>query len=241
MLNLNSDVINVSYLELLNASEKNHNNKIETKETSANIKNETEEGVNVKLSEQVLSQINEIMSEEDSTSLKLQKAQIIYDSLSNIRLKLQDLVQLLHDPEMNFDVNVLEKMDSMSNSLIESVIDTVKNNDDMNIVNPDLLNIYFSGLNSIKQLNLADNDFLTKIQMIDSNVKAQENEYFKATESLYEKYTEITNKYEKLADEKNFKETDKTIDKQIIENSEQTLASTTANISPETVMRLLMG
>ena len=144
------------------------------------------------------------------------------------------------DPEMNFEVSALEQMDSMSNSLIENVISTVRNNDNMNIVNPDFLNIYIGGLKSIKQLSFLDDDFLSKIQSIEDNVKAQENEYFKATESLYSKYVDITKKYDNLANN-NPAINNKSIDKQIVDTAKQTLASTTANISPEAVMRLLQG
>ena len=238
MFNLNPDVINVPQLELLNIS--NENKKVAPNEVSAKVEKETDKDVKVNLSAQVLNQINEIMAEEDLISLKFNKAQTIYDSLANIRSKLHDLMQLLKDPEMIFEVSTLEQMDSMSNSLIDNVIDVVKNNDDMNIVNSDFLNIYFSGLNSIKQLNLADNDFLSKIQMIESNVKVQENEYFKAVENLYSKYEDINKKYEELVNTKGSID-DKNIDKQIIETSKQSLADTTTSLTSESVKRVLIN
>ena len=141
---------------------------------------------------------------------------------------------------MRFDEESLKQMDSMSNSLIDHAIGTVRKNDDMNIVNANFLNIYLGGLQSIRELNFMDNDFLTKLQSIEENVKTQENEYLKTSESLYSKYVDINKKYEELINNKPISGNIE-LDKQIIKAAEQTLASTATNITPDTVKRLLQG
>ena len=141
MINLNTDITKLLQLESLNVSVKNNNNET-SKVTSSKQEKDLDEATKVSISEQASSQIDEITSEEDILSLKINKAQTIYDTLTDIRLKLKDLMQLIKDPEMKFDKESLKQIDSMSNSLIENTISVIRNNDDMNIVNPNFLNIY---------------------------------------------------------------------------------------------------
>lgn len=182
--------------------------------------------------------VTDILSTEDVLVLKRNKAQNIIDSLADIRLKLKDLMQILKDPEMEFDVATLDKMDSMSNSLIESTISVVRRNDDMGIVNFNILNTYLGGLETIKNMNLQDNDYLLKIQTLDSNVKSQVDEYLKASDYLDLELERTWTKYDKLVDEKNSIDV-KEIENQILNSADQTLSSVTANISSDAVLRVL--
>lgn len=239
MINFNSDITKILQLDSLNTLSEN-SIKESSKNTSKITENDSDEATKTTISEQAVSPLNELMSEEDILSIKINKAQTIYDSLTDIRLKLRDLIQIIKDPEMRFDEESLKQMDSMSNSLIDHAIGTVRKNDDMNIVNPNFLNIYLGGLQSIRELNFMDNDFLTKLQSIEENVKTQENEYLKTSESLYSKYVDINKKYEELINNKPISGNIE-LDKQIIKAAEQTLASTATNITPDTVKRLLQG
>ncbi|MBO5738964.1 hypothetical protein J6R97_06460 [bacterium] len=182
--------------------------------------------------------VTDILSTEDILVLKRNKAQNIIDSLADIRLKLKDLMQILKDPEMEFDVATLDKMDSMSNSLIESTISIVRKNDDMGIVNFNILNTYLGGLETIKNMNLQDNDYLLKIQTLDSNVKSQVNEYLKASDYLDLELEKTWVKYDKLVDDNNSINV-KDIEKQILNSADQTLSSVTANMSSDAVLRVL--
>lgn len=239
MINFNSDITKILQLDSLNTLSEN-SIKESSKNTSKITENDSDEATKTTISEQAVSPLNELMSEEDILSIKINKAQTIYDSLTDIRLKLRDLIQIIKDPEMRFDEESLKQMDSMSNSLIDHAIGTVRKNDDMNIVNPNFLNIYLGGLQSIRELNFMDNDFLTKLQSIEENIKTQENEYLKTSESLYSKYVDINKKYEELINNKPISGNIE-LDKQIIKAAEQTLASTATNITPDTVKRLFQG
>lgn len=237
MINLNSDITNILQIDSSNVISKNENSNLSN--VAEQNQKEIDEATTVSISEQALSQINNLMSKENTIAIKMTKSQIICDSLADIRLKLQDLRKILNDPEMNYDISLLKQVDSLSNSLIESVIKTVKDNDDMNIVDSNIINVYMNGLQSIKQLDFIDDNFFTKLQSIENNVKTQEKEYFSATESLYQEYMDITKKYEETVDItiNDFKD----IDKQIIKTAEETLAFTSANLTPEVVYRLLQG
>lgn len=237
MINLNTDITKLLQLESLNVSVRNNNSET-SKITTSKQEKESEEATKVSISEQASSQIDEITSEEDILSLKINKAQTIYDTLTDIRLKLKDLMQLIKDPEMKFDKESLKQIDSMSNSLIENTISVIRKNDDMNIVNPNFLNIYISGLQSIKELSLTDNDFLTKIQSIQDNVKTQQQEYLKASDSLVSNYINLAERYENLVNKK-IAVDNKNLDKQIIATAKETVKSTVEKISPDTVLRLI--
>ena len=237
MININTDIIKIQQLDssLLCKTQK------EVPVTDAQIEKTETKSVELKLSQEAMNQINSLITKEDSLIIKFNKAQTIYEQLSDIRLKLKDLLDIIKDPEMRFDKEDFDLMESMSNSLIESTIKIVRNNDDMNIIDPKLMNVYINGLSSIGSLNYLDNDYLSKLESIDTNVKAQENEYLKATETLYSKLIENQKKFETLIKEKTTISDSKNIDKQIIENAQETLKSSTANISREAVLRLLQG
>lgn len=237
MINLNTDVTNIQQLESTQFSE----NQRAILKPVPRFNAAEEQAARLDVSNQAFGEVTEIMSKEDELSLKASKAQVISETLSDVRLKLRDLMQVLHDPEKSFDANSLGQMDSMSNSLIDTVIRTVRDNDNMNIVDPDLLNVYMGGLKSIKNLDVLDKDFYTKLQSIESNVTAQERAYLKATEDLYSEMTNIQKKYEELVNQKQPIQSQESIEKQIIKFSGETLASVTANISPESVIRLLQG
>ncbi len=237
MVNINTDIIKIQQLDssLLFKTPK------EAPLADAQIEKNKTESVELKLSQQAMNQINSFIAEEDTLTIKFNKAQIIYEQLSDIRLKLKDLLDIIKDPEMRFDKEDFDLMESMSNSLIESTIKIVRNNDDMNIIDPKLMNVYINGLGSIKSLNYLDNDYISKLESIDTNVKAQENEYFNASASLYSKIIENQKQFESLIEEKSTISDSQDIDKQIIENAQETLKSSTANISREAALRLLQG
>lgn len=231
MLDLNNNITNIQQIDLLSSG-------VVTKETVKPVEKKDnipdDDAVKLNISHQALNQVSEILSKDETLAQKIFKSQAIVDSLSDARTKIRDLLQILNDPEMSFDDETLNQMDIMSNSLIDSVIKSVKNNDDMNIIDSNLINIYMDGLKSIKNLDLTDTNFLTKIQAIENNIKLQEVEYSKATGALYSDYVKVQN-----VDDSGKKS--KEISENIVKKANETLASVTANISPEAVVRLLKG
>ena len=116
MINLNTDVTNIQQLESTQFSE-NHRAILKP---VPRFNAAEEQAARLDVSNQAFGEVTEIMSKEDELSLKASKAQVISETLSDVRLKLRDLMQVLHDPEMSFDANSLGQMDSMSNSLIDT-------------------------------------------------------------------------------------------------------------------------
>ncbi len=247
MFNLNYDILNVEQLllEKQSAQIANEVQKSEVNNNEEKTLDKESEAVELKLSQVVLGKLNDALSLEDGLNQDLNTARTIYDSLSNIRIELAGLLKDLQNTDsVEQTLENLEKIDEKSNALIERAISVVKQNDTKGLVDSSFMNTIFDGLNGLKSLNLADNDYFAKIDGIMSNVKTQQNAYDKVSETLYSKLAQISTEYEKMVNDKTNNEkidsqNSADIQKKVITNVDTTLLAVASRLTPETVMRLL--
>lgn len=240
MININTDLATLQQLALENKKAENAKileNNIPKQE---DIQTETNSSAtDVEISNQAQSTLDNKTSIEDILSKNLSYATNIYDSLSNIRTKIAELMKVLDKPNEELSIEELEQLDTESNRLIQKVITTLNSNNASSLVNNDLLNIYVNGLTSLKNIQLQDNDYLSKLNVLKDSVKKEEDNFYNISSNLYNNLTQISNNYDTLVESTNVESSSTSIQQNIVNNADETLKSVCAKLTPETVIRLL--
>ena len=96
-------------------------------------------------------------------------------------------------------------------------------------------------MHSLKNIQLQDNENLSKLNNLIENVKKEEDNYYKLSNNLYNNLVDISNQYDSLVNDKNTEVSSKSIQKNIISNAEETLKSVCGKLTPDTVIRLLQN
>ena len=106
-----------------------------------------------------------------------------------------------------------------------------------------LLNIYIAGLNNLSNLQINDNDYLSKLNGILDNVKKEEKNFLNLSEILYSNVNKITKIYESKVEtnKKGELENSSYIQNEMIAKAKETIESTSATLTKETVLRLLQN
>ena len=241
MIDLNNNIINTQQYDLTVNSSQTVSVK---QEENVVVNNQTNDYASkAEISNLVLNQINQTISVEDVLTKNLGTAKLIYNSLGSLRNELCGLISILKSSDIEHTLESLEELDFKANSLIDNAIKVVKENDKIGIVNIDFINKCFKGLNSLKELQLDDENYLDKISGIEENFVDAQNTYNKEAEALEKKVEENSKNYEKnISNEANPQESSsKEIQVEIVNNVSDTLVSCAANLTPENVMRLLQN
>lgn len=224
--------------------EKSSQDKVNQDVTTKNVEiseKENSSATKVALSKLVTSPLNQLISQEDTVIGRQNFVKNAYDSLSDIRLQLADLLKTLDDTDDN-DIASLDKLDSASNELLDKVFDILKKGNNYDIKNK-FINLYTEGLTSIKGLNIKDKTFINNIDSLMTNIINTQNSYKKILEETSKESTDIANKIDNLAntDTKSISNSNSnSVDLQakIISNPD-ILKSLCSNLSPEVVKRLI--
>ncbi len=224
--------------------EKSSQDKINQEVTTKNVEiseKENSSATKVALSKLVTSPLNQLISQEDTIIERQNFVKNAYDSLSDIRLQLADLLKTLDDTDDN-DIASLDKLDSASNELLDKVFDILKIGNNYGIKNK-FINLYTEGLTSIKGLNIKDKTFIANIDSLMTNIIDTQNSYKKILEETSKESTDIANKIDNLAntDTKSISNSNSnSVDLQakIISNPD-ILKSLCSNLSLEVVKRLV--
>ena len=216
------------------------NQEVTTKSVEISEK-ENSSATKVALSKLVTSPLNQLISQEDTIIGRQNFVKNAYDSLSDIRLQLTDLLKTLDDTDDN-DIASLDKLDSASNELLDKVFDILKKGNNYGIKNK-FINLYTKGLTSIKGLNIKDKTFIANIDSLMTNIIDTQNSYKKILEETSKESTDIANKIDNLAntDTKSISNSNSnSVDLQakIISNPD-ILKSLCSNLSLEVVKRLI--
>ena len=189
-------------------------------------------------------QINNLISKEDEISKRLNTAQNIYNMLGEIRLELAGLVKTLKNTDIEHDISSLEELSHQSDNLIEKAINIVKNDNVTGIANSSLTNSYLKGLSSIKDLKISGAEYITQLENILKDVKNEENNYYKLTQTLYSGINSLSSEYDNLA--ANNTQNNKTnpikaelLQRDIIKDFRQTLVSKSQELSKDILLNLL--
>lgn len=237
MINNILELQNIEKLTLANQELQRRNNATQNLDNM----NSESEAINLDISVLTKSEINKAIAQEDILAQKINSANKIYDSLSEVREEIAMLLKELKNSDINHTVESLEELDSKSNKLIDKVINIVKTNDSIGIVNSDYLNIFFDGLNSLKNFNIKDDNYFTKLESLLTSVRKQENDYYKTIDNLYQQSVDNSYKFENLANNSVKNSSSKELQDKIINNSFETLYYASSKITQEQVLRLLTG
>ena len=222
------------------SSEDKVNQEVATKNVEISEK-ENSSATKVALSKLVTSPLNQLISQEDTIIGRQNFVKNAYDSLSDIRLQLADLLKTLDDTDDN-DIASLDKLDNTSNELLDKVFDILKKGNNYGIKNK-FINLYTKGLTSIKGLNIKDKTFINNIDSLMTNIIDTQNSYKKILEETSKESTDIANKIDNLAntDTKSMSNSNSnSVDLQtkIISNPD-ILKSLCSNLSHDVVKRLI--
>jgi len=232
-----------TYFDINNVQQLENAKQIALASTKAVQKQEQPKEINddatkVEVSENTSTVIDSTISAEELLVKKINSAQTIYDSLSNIRLELADLIEQLRNPDIKHTIESLSEIDSKSNVLIDKVVDVIKNNDTFGLINFSSLNLYYEGLNSLKLLDINDEKYLNKVENIIKKVSEKANKYQNIEGELYSIIEESNKKYENLINN-NIEKNSGNLQNEIFNDPQKTLESVCAKLTPEIVMRLL--
>lgn len=237
MINLNTDII---YLQQFRIEEQTSRAEVSEKQQGEKPKTESPATV-AEISKQALSDINSIISKEDSLIIETQLAQKAYNYLSDMRLQLNVLRDGLKDTDLTNDVQILEMFDNKSNDIIDHILKTMRNHDFSAYVDTSFMNIVLNGLDSLKTLKLSDDNYFVNIENIVSSILTKEEKYKKLTNELNSQTLENAKDFDNLVNNQNSIVNSADIKECILNDSAETLWSVTHNLTPEAVLRLLHG
>lgn len=241
---LNSIDTNLTSLqEIALAKREAENNRILEKKNLQHVQNNVEpdsSAIKTEISGES-SSIKQESSLEDIQSKNLSLASNIYTSLGDIRSEISALMDEINKPNEELSIEYLEEADKMSNELITKVLSMLEKNNASSLVGVNYLNIYTKGLHSLKNIQLQDNEYLSKLNNLIENVKKEEDNYYKLSNNLYNNLVDISNQYDSLVNDKNAEVSSKSIQKNIISNAEETLKSVCGKLTPDAVIRLLQN
>ena len=237
MINLNTDVIS---LQQLRVEEQASKVEISVKQQDEKPKAESPATL-AEISKQALSDINSIISKEDSLTAETQLAEKAYNYLSNMRLQLGVLKDGLKDFELTNDVQILEMFDNKSNEIIDNIIKTMRNQSLSAYVDTSFMGAILNGLDSLKTLKLSDDNYFINIENIVSSILTKEEKYKKLTNELNSQTLENAKDFDNLVNNQNSIVNSTDIKERILNDSAETLWSVTHNLTPEAVLRLLHG
>ena len=237
MINLNADIIS---LQQSRVEEQASKTEALGKQPEAKPNAESPATV-AEISKQALSDINSIISKEDSLIIKTQLAQKAYNYLSDMRLQLNVLRDGLKDSELTNDIQILEMFDNKSNEIIDDVIKTMRNQDFSAYIDTSFMNNILNGLDSLKTLKLSDDNYFVNIENIVSSILTKEEKYKKLTNELNSQTLENAKDFDNLVNNQNSIVNSADIKECILNDSAETLWSVTHNLTPEAVLRLLHG
>lgn len=198
---------------------------------------ETNYATKLELSNNVKSQLDSIVSQEDLLVENLNSARKTYESLANIRINLAELMQTLKETDAN-NIQELEELDNKSNQLIDSAINIVKNNQSGMPFNTNLMNLYFEGLSSFKTLKINDEEYLLKLRDILIDLRDRENSYHKLSMQIFSNIESLSQNYETEKNKQPIKNSLE-IKSEIINNPQTTLTSVSQNLNFQKVSYLL--
>ncbi len=247
MISLDTDTLAIQQLALEQISAQ-----VQPDSVVRNVKSEKEAGSEKEKTTQAtvaditkgaLSEINSIITAEDSLVAKTRLAEQAYNYLADIRLQIGALREGLNDSELTNDITTLDLFDAKSNEIIDNVVNTMRKLDFSSCVDIDFTNIILDGLNSLKGLNIKDEDYLLNLDSLMANVARKENEYYNLENKLNSDTINNAKNYDKLVDTQNSPSTNSSSElrERIVKNASETLASVTYGITPEAVLRLLQG
>ena len=210
-------------------------------EQNTNEKKEvSEDSTRVELSQSVLKELNNYIGTEDILIKKLNTAQSIYDKLGEVQTELFNIKTVLKDTPENDNIK-LSVIDELSNGLIDKVIGILKT-DVYGIVDSNYLNNSLKKLNYIYNLPINDNNYIDKLNNIDTNIAKQSSAYELASKNLYEN---LINLYKKIDEEAkipaNKEENSEDLQNKIINDPINTVKSVTADLLPESILGLIQG
>lgn len=242
MININSELNNISQLDF--ARQNNVGTPVSTSAAQSKATEQDENATKVTLSDSVKNSVNNTMSREDTLVQKLNIAKTIYNSLGDIRLELSGLINELTGSDVQHNIDSLTDLDNKSNTLIDKAISVVKDNDTIGLVSSKILNNYFENLATLKTLDYTNDNHFTKLEGLLNNLLQRQSDYSTVVEESEEELAEINEEYENQVSETKVddKNTDSSqIQKLIIETFGSTLTSSTKNLNPQVVLRLLQG
>lgn len=234
LTNINTNIYNIQDFELQNSITQELSTAKKNSDSQAN--NNTE-ATKVEVSETLKTEFSKVLSKEDLIVEKMNSAQTIYDSLTNIRLELAGMLKILRDKDLTDSVEKIKELDSQSNALIDKTINVIKNNDRYGLIDSQYLNTFFKGMNSLKILNLNSENYLDKITSIMNGVKTNQDKYGELTEALYNEFINNSEKY--LKNNTTTENDSKKLSKLIFSNYNEALYDSMSKLTPEVVQRLL--
>lgn len=236
IINLNN-INNLELLSLKNESVEQQYS-IKSEQKTENRKDASNDSTRLELSQSVLKKLNNYIGTEDLLTKKLNTAQNIYDRLGDVQTELLNLKNKLIDtPAKNTDelIDIEEK----SNNIINKVISILKT-DTFGIVDSKYLDSVFNKLTYIHDLPIVDNNYLDKINNLDSNITKQSNIYELASKNLYENLVELHKKIDEEAKTTENKDaTSNDLQNKVVTNPIETVKSAIADLTPEAVLRLI--
>ena len=105
------------------------------------------------------------------------------------------------------------------------------------MLSPQYLNNVFSGFNSLKLLNIADNEYLKKLPAIINSVSGTQDKYKEISETLYNEFIKNAEKYTK-SDTNKFLDS-KNLQVDIIKDAYESFYLSASKLTPEIVKGLL--
>jgi len=246
LINLNTDLASLQQIAISNKNIENAKvlGENHTKIIQATKPNDSENSsaTKVEVSENATSSIDDAIAQEELLSQKINFATNIHDTLGSVRSEISSILSDLQNPDVEYCIEDLEKLDNAANDLIEKILFSLRQNNASCLVSTDYLGIYINGLNSLKNLKISDIDFTTKFETLKENVKKEQDVYNNITEKLYANLSQNAATIENSQKFSTSQNTNsESIQKNIITNIEETLKSTCSKLTPETVARLLQG
>lgn len=234
MINIDTQIKDINSIELIDNSK--HNSRAVKKKSKIE-QNKEDNATKVELSHNIMSKIDSIISKEDILVQNLDSVQYMYESLTNIRIKIAELMQKLQDTDEN-DITTLENLDTESNILIDNVVSLVKNDTNLAFSQTGLMNFYLDGLLSFKDLNIRDENYLIKLRDTLVYMREKENFYYNLGEDIYANLQSLSKDFENnVQNIPNF--TGSQIKNGIVKNSTKTIQATTSKIDAQKVSYLL--